>query len=128
MQGKLQQFNADLKDEIVSPFRRRVLSPDNDVFCFRQSTSSLAMYPQELSAFDEIFAYLSSVTPTSSGPSLLSASHAEALIGILDRWPQSQLFPGTLFAVAIKWEPLLTSWGVCQCSYRPEPPCCRLLS
>ncbi|KAF9032122.1 PFU-domain-containing protein [Hymenopellis radicata] len=73
MQGKILQFNEDIRNEI--------------------STSALAMYPQEITAFDEIFVYLSSVTPDSTGPSLLSVSHAEALIHILDRWPQSQLFP-----------------------------------
>ena len=51
------------------------------------------MYPQEISAVEEIFLYLSTVTPTTTGRSLLSPYHAEALISILDRWPQTQLFP-----------------------------------
>ncbi len=92
MQGKILQFNEDLKNEIVCKAIYAVSCAHQVV---TQSTSALALYPQEITAFDEIFVYLSSVSPDSTGPSLLSVSHAEALIHILDRWPQSQLFPGT---------------------------------
>ncbi|KAK0211219.1 phospholipase A-2-activating protein [Desarmillaria ectypa] len=65
----------------------------NDSLCREISTATLAMYPQEITTVEELFVYLSSVSPTSSGPSLMSASHADAISHILERWPQSQLFP-----------------------------------
>ncbi|KAF5380915.1 hypothetical protein D9615_004162 [Tricholomella constricta] len=75
MQGKLHQFDEALQNEI--------------------STSSLAMYPEEISTIDEAFAFLSEVTATSSHRSTtsLSATHVEAIIHVLERWPPSQRFP-----------------------------------
>lgn len=51
------------------------------------------MYPNEAGAFEEIFLYLLSVTPTTTGPSVLSTTHAEALISVLNRWPAAHVFP-----------------------------------
>lgn len=63
-----------------------------------KSTSSLAMYPDEVAAVDEAFAYLSLVTatPPRHPPTPLSTKHVEAIIHILGRWPSSQRFPGTI--------------------------------
>jgi len=54
------------------------------------------MYPDEISALDEAFAYLSQVTgaATRRPATSLTAIHVEAIIQILDRWPPSQRFPG----------------------------------
>ncbi|KAI5832367.1 PFU-domain-containing protein [Schizophyllum commune Tattone D] len=70
MQGKLNQFNEALTNEI--------------------STLSLAMYPEELAAIDDAFAVLSQPTPDGK---LLGDAQAEAVISILERWPTAQLFP-----------------------------------
>ncbi|KAF4615497.1 hypothetical protein D9613_002740 [Agrocybe pediades] len=80
MQSKLFQFNEALQHEI--------------------STSSLAMYPSEAKTITEIFVYLSQTTATPPRPSTpLNASHVEAIIAILDRWPPSQRFPGNRLLV-----------------------------
>ncbi|KAG5643225.1 hypothetical protein DXG03_001309 [Asterophora parasitica] len=75
MQGKLHQFDEVLQNEI--------------------STSSLAMYPEERDTIDEAFAFLSDVTdtPPRSPKKALSATHVEAIIQVLERWPPSQRFP-----------------------------------
>ncbi|EIW84876.1 phospholipase A-2-activating protein [Coniophora puteana RWD-64-598 SS2] len=74
MQTKLYQFDEALKNEI--------------------STSSLAMYPDELEKIDEAFALLTQVTNgTKTGVPPLTGQHIEAIIPILDRWPSSQRFP-----------------------------------
>ncbi|KAF8077719.1 phospholipase A-2-activating protein [Lyophyllum atratum] len=75
MQGKLHQFDEVLRNEI--------------------STSSLAMYPEEISTVDEAFAFLAEVTatPPRRPARSLSATHVEAVIQILERWPSSQRFP-----------------------------------
>lgn len=66
---------------------------DLSVICL-QSTSSLAMYPQELTVMDETFAYLSRAVVSAHSPNVLTATHVDAIIQILDRWPSSQRFPG----------------------------------
>ncbi|KAF8163523.1 phospholipase A-2-activating protein [Crassisporium funariophilum] len=75
MQGKLFQFDEALRHEI--------------------STSSLAMYPDEINLLDEAFAYLSQVTVSPARPpsNSLTHVHVEAIIQILERWPSSQRFP-----------------------------------
>jgi phospholipase A-2-activating protein len=75
MQAKLFQFNDDLRNEI--------------------STSSLAMYPDEVNLIDEAFTYLTHALAVPPIPQTvaLSVNHFEAIIQILDRWPLSQRFP-----------------------------------
>jgi len=75
MRGKLFQFDEALRHEI--------------------STSSFAMYPNEIAVVDEIFLYLSQITasPPRQPSNSLTHVHAEAIIQILDRWPSSQRFP-----------------------------------
>ncbi|KAF8809106.1 PFU-domain-containing protein, partial [Phlegmacium glaucopus] len=75
MRGKLFQFDEALRHEI--------------------STSSFAMYPNEIAVVDEIFAYLSQITasPVRQPSKSLTHVHVEAIIQILDRWPSSQRFP-----------------------------------
>jgi phospholipase A-2-activating protein len=54
------------------------------------------MYPAEITAFDEAFAYLTLLTsPSVQKPAQpLASAHAEAIMSVLERWPVSQLFPG----------------------------------
>lgn len=75
MQGKLHQFDEALQTEI--------------------STSSLAMYPEEVTRIDETFDYLTEVTasPPRHPSTSLTAAHVESIIQILERWPSSQRFP-----------------------------------
>ncbi|KAG6837276.1 hypothetical protein H0H93_012281 [Arthromyces matolae] len=90
MQGKLQQFDEVLRNEI--------------------STSTLAMYPEEIGKIDEMFDFLSAATatPPRSPPNSLTASHVETIIGLLERWPSSQRFPGKLYTTdAAKAQSLL---------------------
>lgn len=66
---------------------------------YTQSTSSLAMYPDENSLIDEIFASMTQAVANPDAPpsTQLTAAHIDALIQILERWPLSQRFPGTPF-------------------------------
>ncbi|KAK2466759.1 hypothetical protein APHAL10511_001017 [Amanita phalloides] len=75
MRGKLSQFDEVLRNEI--------------------STSTLAMYPDEINAFDDAFAYLSLLTtPSAQKPARpLTTTHVEAVMQVLERWPAPQLFP-----------------------------------
>ncbi|KIK61833.1 hypothetical protein GYMLUDRAFT_165567 [Collybiopsis luxurians FD-317 M1] len=60
------------------------------------STSSLAMYPEEISSFEDTFAYLTYATDPQNQKVNLSppnASNVEAIIGILERWPSASLYP-----------------------------------
>ena len=57
-----------------------------------QSTSNIAMYPQEVALLEEIFTYLT-VSTTTTPPPLLTVAHIEAIMSILERWPTSQRFP-----------------------------------
>ena len=97
MQAKLYQFDQALKAEIVSGTPE--VAGDRVypliTFPFRQSTSSLAMYPQELNLIEETFTYLTQVVshPTEPPSKKLTSSHIDAIIQLLERWPQSQLFP-----------------------------------
>ncbi|PCH37882.1 phospholipase A-2-activating protein [Wolfiporia cocos MD-104 SS10] len=80
MQSKLHQLDQALRSEI--------------------STSSLSMYPQELSLIDESFEYLAQLIshlahwknpPVTLNPP--DAKHLDALIALLERWPLEALFP-----------------------------------
>ncbi|KAJ3760799.1 phospholipase A-2-activating protein [Lentinula raphanica] len=60
------------------------------------STSSFAMYPQELSSFEDTFAYLTQATdPKSRATNVATptASNVDAIIQVLERWPSAALFP-----------------------------------
>ncbi|KAG5638990.1 hypothetical protein H0H81_008211 [Sphagnurus paluster] len=59
------------------------------------STSSLAMYPEEINRIDQAFTFLSEVTatPPRRPTAGLSATHVDTITQILERWPSSQRFP-----------------------------------
>jgi|ERR1700691_401333 phospholipase A-2-activating protein len=59
------------------------------------------MYPDEVNLIDEAFTYLTHALAVPPIPQTvaLSVNHFEAIIQILDRWPLSQRFPGTLASV-----------------------------
>ncbi|TFK94785.1 phospholipase A-2-activating protein [Polyporus arcularius HHB13444] len=75
MQAKLYQFDQALRNEI--------------------STGYLAMYPQELNLIEETFTYLTQAVshPLDPPSKKLTHNHIDAIIQLLERWPQSQLFP-----------------------------------
>ncbi|KAI0822742.1 phospholipase A-2-activating protein [Trametes gibbosa] len=75
MQAKLYQFDQALRNEI--------------------STGYLAMYPQELNLIDETFTYLAQAVshPLDPPSKKLTSHHIDAIIQLLERWPQSQIFP-----------------------------------
>ncbi|KAI0362495.1 phospholipase A-2-activating protein [Trametes cingulata] len=75
MQAKLYQFDQALRNEI--------------------STGYLAMYPQELNLIDETFTYLAQAVshPLDPPSKKLTGNHIDAIIQLLERWPQSQIFP-----------------------------------
>jgi phospholipase A-2-activating protein len=60
-----------------------------------QTTSSLAVYPEESAALTEIFADLEDLTatPPRRSTSSLNESHIDSVISILERWPTAQRFP-----------------------------------
>ena len=90
MQGKLYQFDQALRSEIV-----RLASWTWDCLTFVQSTSALAMYPDEVGHLEEVFTFLAQSTAGRSPTARLTSAHVETVIQILDRWPASQRFPGT---------------------------------
>lgn len=94
MQGKLFQFDDALRHEIVCGkfFVARRFTLINTF----QSTSSLALYPNEIKSLEETFEYLALVTstPPVDPPAPLSSTHVDAIISIFERWPSSQRFPG----------------------------------
>ncbi|KAE9398980.1 WD40 repeat-like protein [Gymnopus androsaceus JB14] len=60
------------------------------------STSSLALYPQEIASFEDTFAYLTQATDPKSQrpkPAVPTASNVEAIIQVLERWPSASLYP-----------------------------------
>jgi hypothetical protein len=56
------------------------------------------MYPDEIKYLEEAFAYLNLITstPPSNPPETLKHAHVDAIISVLERWPPSQRFPGTV--------------------------------
>ena len=93
MQAKLYQFDQALRNEIVSTHRRLCKQAIDD--SLSQSTGYLAMYPQELNLIEETFTYLTQAVshPLDPPSKKLTHNHIDAIIQLLERWPQSQLFP-----------------------------------
>jgi len=90
MQGKLYQFDQALRSEIVGdslPFELKLTN-------FVQSTSSLAMYPDEIAHLEDVFTFLAQSTAGKLPTAKLTRVHVETVVQILDRWPASQRFPG----------------------------------
>ncbi|KAG9318622.1 WD40-repeat-containing domain protein [Chiua virens] len=74
MQAKMHQFDDTLRNET--------------------STAACALYPEERVLVDEIFTFLSQITSNTAPISItLGASHIQAIMSILDRWPVAQRFP-----------------------------------
>ncbi|KAL0067083.1 WD repeat protein Lub1 [Marasmius tenuissimus] len=82
------------KQANVDGMRSKVFHFD-DVLRNEISTSVLAMYPEETSTIDDVFAYLAHVinNPSSSPPSPPTTASVETILQILDRWPRDQRFP-----------------------------------
>jgi phospholipase A-2-activating protein len=93
MQGKLYQFDQALRSEIV-----RNCEPLHSYYLtFAQSTSALAMYPDEIGYLEDAFTFLAQSTTGKSSTVSLTSAHVETVVQILDRWPASQRFPGIHF-------------------------------
>lgn len=90
MQGKLYQFDQALRSEIVR--NSGFLSLNH--LTFVQSTSALALYPDEIGHIEEIFTFLTQSAAERSPTVNLTNAHVETVIQILNRWPASQRFPG----------------------------------
>ncbi|KAF7311257.1 Phospholipase A-2-activating protein [Mycena kentingensis (nom. inval.)] len=73
MKSKLQQFNDGLQTEI--------------------STMSLALYPEEIRAIDEAFAYVQQSAAGNRPTNPLGTTHIDLLIQVLERWPASLRLP-----------------------------------
>jgi phospholipase A-2-activating protein len=75
MRAKLTELNNEVQNEI--------------------STSMLALHPEEVTLFTQMFDYLAAVTGggRSSGRTVPNEKHIEALIHVLDRWPSIHRFP-----------------------------------
>jgi phospholipase A-2-activating protein len=97
MQGKLHQFDQALRSEIV---RNAGLLHLECLTC-AQSTSALAMYPEETMHLEEAFIFLTQSTAGKSPTVKLSSLHVDTVVQILDRWPASQRFPGTLLTATV---------------------------
>ncbi|KAF7329299.1 Phospholipase A-2-activating protein [Mycena kentingensis (nom. inval.)] len=73
MKSKLQQFNDGLQTEI--------------------STMSLALYPEEIRATDEAFAYVQQSAAGNRPTNPLGSADIDLLIQVLERWPASLRLP-----------------------------------
>jgi phospholipase A-2-activating protein len=102
MQGKLYQFDQALRSEIVRNFGFFGL----DCLTCAQSTSALALYPEEIDHLEEVFTFLAQSATERSPTVNLTNSHVETVVQILERWPASQRFPGTR-CIARSWVPKL---------------------
>jgi phospholipase A-2-activating protein len=91
MQGKLYQFDQALRSEIV----RNSDFLDLSGLTSLQSTSALAMYPDEIGHLEEVFTFLAQSTAGKSPTVKLTSAHVETVVQMLNRWPASQRFPGT---------------------------------
>lgn len=61
----------------------------------QQFTSTLALHPEEVALFTQMFDYLAAVNGggKTSGRTVPNEQHIEALIQVLDRWPAIHRFP-----------------------------------
>jgi phospholipase A-2-activating protein len=91
MQGKLYQFDQALRSEIVRNFDFLGL----DRLTCVQSTSALALYPDEIGHIEEVFTFLAQAAAERPHTINLTNTHVETVVQILKRWPASQRFPGT---------------------------------
>jgi phospholipase A-2-activating protein len=91
MQGKLYQFDQALRSEIV---RNLVCCVLDRLTCV-QSTSALALYPEEIDHLEEVFTFLAQSAAGRLPTVNLANTHVETVVQILERWPASQRFPGT---------------------------------
>jgi len=75
MRGKIMQFDEAFQNEI--------------------STTSLALYPDEMASLDETLTFLTKATQSGTAPddAPLSDSHLETVFQILQRWPSLTRFP-----------------------------------
>jgi len=75
MRAKLTELNNEVQKEI--------------------STSTLALHPEEVTLFAQMFDYLAAVNGggRSSGQTVPNEPHIDALIQVLDRWPAIHRFP-----------------------------------
>lgn len=90
MRSKLFQLDEGFRNEIVGFFLLWFYTIN-----IKQSTSSIAMYPNETMLLEDIFTYLGAVSGPPASKSLAppTPAHIEAIISILERWPSSQRFP-----------------------------------
>ncbi|KAF8623553.1 hypothetical protein AX15_006324 [Amanita polypyramis BW_CC] len=81
-----------LKQANVTAMKEKIYQFDG---ALRTEISTLAMYPEEINAFGDIFTHLSllTATPPQKPAQSLTSAHAEAVIRVLERWPTSQRFP-----------------------------------
>ena len=95
MRAKLTELNNEVQKEIVcAPHRVPWLLVRIDDLR-NQSTSTLALHPEEVALFTQMFDYLAAVNggERSSGQTVPNEQHIEALIQVLDRWPAIHRFP-----------------------------------
>lgn len=85
-----------------------------------QSTSTLALHPDEVMFFTQMFDYIAAVNGgrESSGQIVPNEHHIEALIHVLDRWPTIHRFPRARLFLHLSIPRDLT---LLSCSYRPCP-------
>jgi len=95
MRAKLTELNNEVRTEIVrAPSRVPWLLIGIDDLR-NQSTSTLALHPEEVALFTQMFDYLAAVTGGGRNPgqTVPNEQHIEALIQVLDRWPAIHRFP-----------------------------------
>ncbi|KXN92255.1 Phospholipase A-2-activating protein [Leucoagaricus sp. SymC.cos] len=74
---------------------QRKLSQFNDLLKNEAALSTLAMSVEEQSSVSEIFVYLAqaAASPPRQPVKFLASSHIKTVIGLLERWPNEQIFP-----------------------------------
>jgi hypothetical protein len=93
MRAKLTELNNEVQKEIVCARMPWLLVVIDTLK--KQSTSTLALHPEEVTLFTQMFDYLAAVNGggRNSGRVVPNEYHIEALIHVLDRWPAIHRFP-----------------------------------
>jgi phospholipase A-2-activating protein len=91
----------------IQPLSPCSLSRSRGLFIL-QTASALAMYPDELELMDEALTGLTGAITTGAACTL-DSKHIKTVISVLDRWPTSQRFPGSLHLRLL----YLSPQGVC---------------
>lgn len=94
MRDKLSEISDSFKNEIVRARERLYILKKLTLNIKLQSTSHLAIYPNEVHRFEEMIVALdSAVTGELPARDALTWTHLDTVLGVLERWPADPRWP-----------------------------------